>query len=823
MKINKLVLFNLMNWLLPCLFLTLHLSFLNAQSSSAIFKQIKKLNFLGTVLYFAAHPDDENTRVISYFSNHLLARTAYLSLTRGDGGQNLIGPELREGLGLIRTQELLAARKIDGGEQFFTMANDFGYSKSPEETFKFWDKEKVLSQVIDRIKEFKPDIIINRFNIGSSGRTHGHHTASAIISNLAFNQIIENSYDENWKPKRLFWNTSRYFFRNEENFKNNNRESLIKIDMGVHDPITGQSNSEIAALSRSQHKSQGFGSSPALGSRLEYLLQVKGKPLSGNNPFEGINTSWTRIKDGAAIDRIINEIINDFDFKNPIRSVPKLLKVKDLISKINNQHWKHIKLNEVKRIIINCLGLAIQVNADIPYGVKGESLSLNLIINNPSSEKVIIDKIILKNKTYEIGKELRKNQVFRKKIKYIINEPISTPYWLIGGGKDGMYDTKQKEFTGLPNTPNPYILNLSLIVEGVKLNFEKALSFRKNDPVKGEVVTPFQILPSAATSLKSPVELFNVNETKSVVVKVKNFGKLFNGKLSIKSPKSWVITPNDQQVNINGKGIEQDFTFMVTAPKNEEVVHLEPELYNNNEKIKLAIKEISYDHIPKIYMVQPASARAVALNLKTGVKRVAYINGAGDKVVESIESVGVDVEKFDAEAITLKKLKPFDAVIVGIRAFNVNESLSYKKNVLWAYTKQGGNLLIQYNTSRGLKTKSITPLNIQVSRDRVTDENAEVKLLDSSHPVLNSPNKISSNDFEGWVQERGLYFPNQWDKEFTPLIEMNDKGESPKKGALLVAKYGKGKLVYTGLSFFRQLPEGVPGAYRLFFNLIANN
>ena len=420
MKINKLVLFNLMNWLLPCLFLTLHLSCLNAQSSSAIFKQIKKLNFLGTVLYFAAHPDDENTRVISYFSNHLLARTAYLSLTRGDGGQNLIGPELREGLGLIRTQELLAARKIDGGEQFFTMANDFGYSKSPEETFKFWDKEKVLSQVIDRIKEFKPDIIINRFNIGSSGRTHGHHTASAIISNLAFNQIIENSYDENWKPKRLFWNTSRYFFRNEENFKNNNKESLIKIDMGVHDPITGQSNSEIAALSRSQHKSQGFGSSPALGSRLEYLLLVKGKPLSGNNPFEGINTSWTRIKDGAAIDRIINEIITDFDFKNPIKSVPKLLKVKDLISKINNQHWKHIKLNEVKRIIINCLGLAIQVNADIPYGVRGESLSLNLIINNPSSEKVIIDKIILKNKTYEIGKELRKNQVFRKKLNILL-------------------------------------------------------------------------------------------------------------------------------------------------------------------------------------------------------------------------------------------------------------------------------------------------------------------------------------------------------------------------------------------------------------------
>ena len=273
---------------------------------------------------------------------------------------------------------------------------------------------------------------------------------------------------------------------------------------------------------------------------------------------------------------------------------------------------------------------------------------------------------------------------------------------------------------------------------------------------------------------------------------------------------------------IDGKGIEKEFIFNVTAPKSEEVVQLRPELTNDKEKIQSAIQEISYDHIPQQYMVQPSSTRAVALNLKTGVERVAYINGAGDNVAESIEAVGVIVEKFDSEDITLEKLNSFDAVILGIRAFNVHESLSYKKNVLWTYARQGGNLLIQYNTSRGLKTRTITPYSIELSRDRITDENSKVKMLDGKHPLLNSPNKISLDDFEGWVQERGLYFPKQWDKNFSPLFEMSDPGEQPKRGALLVANYGEGKVVYTGLSFFRQLPAGVPGAYRLFFNLIAN-
>lgn len=822
MKLNLDIFFNRLALLLFFLFVSFTFSTLKAQSSAEIYKQIEKLNFLGTVLYFAAHPDDENTRVISYFSNHLLARTAYLSLTRGDGGQNLIGPELREGLGLIRTQELISARKIDGGLQFFTMANDFGYSKNPEETFDFWEKDKILNQTIDRINEFKPDIIINRFNVASSGRTHGHHTASAVISNLAFKKLYENTTAGNWKPKRLFFNTSWYFYGGRESFNRADKTGLISIDMGVYDPLTGKSNSEIAALSRSQHKSQGFGSSPALGSRTEYLSLVQGQPIIGNDPFEGINTSWTRVKGGKNIEKIIDEIIANFDLTTPIKSVPKLLEARDLINKIDDQHWRSIKLNEIKSIILNCLGIEIQANTSIPFGVKGESLDVNLLINNPSSAEVVLKKVVLKNKTYQVSSQMRKNQVFSKKINHIINESISSPYWLIQEGEKGMYKTNRKEIVGLPNTPPPIVLKLYLLIEGKNIEVQKPLKYRKNDPVKGEVTTTFQVLPSATANLNTPVQLFGTGQTKKVIVQVKNLGKSFKGKLSLKSPESWVIEPSHQEVMIDGKGIEKEFIFNVTAPKSEEVVQLRPELTNDKEKIQSAIQEISYDHIPQQYMVQPSSTRAVALNLKTGVERVAYINGAGDNVAESIEAVGVIVEKFDSEDITLEKLNSFDAVILGIRAFNVHESLSYKKNVLWKYAHQGGNLLIQYNTSRGLKTRTITPYSIELSRDRITDENSKVKMLDIKHPLLNYPNKISLEDFEGWVQERGLYFPKQWDKNFSPLFEMSDPGEQPKRGALLVANYGEGKVVYTGLSFFRQLPAGVPGAYRLFFNLIAN-
>ena len=419
--------------------LLLCMSSVRAQSSSEIYKQLQKLNFLGSVLYLAAHPDDENTRVISYFSNHVLARTAYLSMTRGDGGQNLIGAELREALGLIRTQELLAARKIDGGTQFFTMANDFGYSKNPEETLSIWDRKQVLAQTITRIQKFKPDIIINRFNSGSSGRTHGHHTASAMISEWAFEKL--NANQSAWHPQRLFHNTSWYFYGSRENFEKANKEGMIAIDMGAFDPLTGKTNSEIAARSRSQHKSQGFGSAVALGERMEYLELVKGKKLTRNDPFDGINTQWTRLKAGRPIGNAIEKIIQDFDFSAPHKSVIPLLEVKTMITQLENEHWKKVKTEEINSLILNCLGMELQLNAQIPYGVMGENLQIKLLVNNPSPLSVSLDKIQWKDESFDLNKPLKTNLLFSKNFDTKISGTISSPYWLTQKGSQGMYTT----------------------------------------------------------------------------------------------------------------------------------------------------------------------------------------------------------------------------------------------------------------------------------------------------------------------------------------------------------------------------------------------
>ena len=799
--------------------LLLCMSSVRAQSSSDIYKQLQKLNFLGSVLYLAAHPDDENTRVISYFSNHVLARTAYLSMTRGDGGQNLIGAELREALGLIRTQELLAARKIDGGTQFFTMANDFGYSKNPEETLSIWDRKQVLAQTIARIQKFKPDIIINRFNSGSSGRTHGHHTASAMISEWAFEKL--NANQSAWHPQRLFHNTSWYFYGSRENFEKANKERMIAIDMGAFDPLSGKTNSEIAARSRSQHKSQGFGSAAALGERIEYLELVKGKKLTRNDPFDGINTQWTRLKTGAPIGNAIEKIIQDFDFSAPHKSVIPLLEVKTMITQLENEHWKKVKTEEINSLILNCLGMELQLNAQIPYGVMGENLQIKLLVNNPSPLSVSLDKIQWKDESFDLNKPLKTNLLFSKSFDTKISGTISSPYWLTQKGSQGMYTTNHKQWIGAAKTPPAYIAALGLSIEGEKLSTSLPLQFRRTDPVRGEVVTPFHILPEAALQLEAPVYLFATNQSRRVKVSVKNLGPSIRGTLKLETPKSWELSPRSIEVAISGKGSENDFYFDIISPSETAVGHLKPLLQTKTKTLGASLQEIAYDHIPKQYLVSPAQSKVVALSLKKGVEKIAYIEGAGDNIPQSLTALGVKVEILKAKDITLEKLNPFDSVILGIRAFNVKEALAYKNKILWKYVAAGGNLLIQYNTSRRLKTQELAPLSLNLSRDRVSNESTDVQIINPKHPILNHPNKITAQDFEEWVQERGLYFPNQWDAQFIPLLQMNDAGESPKKGALLVANYGKGRVVYTGLSFFRQLPAGVPGAYRLFFNLIA--
>jgi len=819
------------------LFLSIILS-LQAQqpksySSSDIYNAVQKLNVLGSVLYIAAHPDDENTRLISYMSNKIKARTAYLSLTRGDGGQNLIGPEIRELLGVIRTQELLAARRTDGGEQLFTRANDFGYSKHPDETLDIWNKNEVLSDVVWAIREFKPDIIINRFDHRTPGRTHGHHTSSAMLSMEAFNLANDPSkypsqlkYTETWQPKRLFFNTSWWFYGSQEKFEKADKSNMLNFDIGEFYPSKGLSNNEIASTASSQHLSQGFGRLNQRGSQQEYIEFLKGDPLEDNkNIFSGIDTSWERIKGGKSIGKILNTIEQNFNFKNPSTHLPKLLEAYKMLQNINNEHWKTVKSKELKTIIEACAGLYLEASTSTPTASPNSEIKLQLeVLNRSKSDiKLISYKLSTMDKGVSKAMEMPSNQRlnFEEFITIPSKTSYTTPYWLNKKSTLGMYHVPSQELIGLPQTPRAVFVDYNLNIEGTTITLTKPILYRYSKPDKGELYRPFEIIPKTSVSIKDKVFIFENNQKKEIEVTVKAGKNNIEGFVKLKYPKEWNIYPEKRKITIENKGDVQNVVFTVLPPKNQSEGFITPMINVEGQVFSDELIEIEYPHIPYQTVLMPSESKVVRLNIKKRGNNIGYIEGAGDVVPESLKQIGYNVTTIQPNQITAEHLSTFDAIVVGIRAYNIVDALKFKQKHLLNYVKNGGNLVIQYNTNRGIKVDNLAPYELKLSRDRVTDENAEVKILDPNHPILNFPNKITSKDFEGWVQERGLYFPNEWSKNFTPLLAFNDKGEDSKQGSLLVAKYGKGNYIYTGLSFFREFPAGVSGAYRLFANLLS--
>ncbi|MCH4823293.1 PIG-L family deacetylase [Gramella lutea] len=818
--------------------LLLNFSFSQAQapekwSSLEIYNNIKKLNFLGSVLYIAAHPDDENTRLISYFSNEKNARTAYLSLTRGDGGQNLIGPELREQLGLIRTQELLAARKVDGGEQFFTRANDFGYSKAPSETLEIWNKDEVLSDVVWIIRKFRPDVIINRFDHRTPGSTHGHHTSSAILSVEAFDLAgSKQAYEDQLKfvkpyqPKRLFFNTSPWFYGGDETFREADKSNFVSFDTGTYFPLRGKSNTEIASISRSQHRSQGFGSTGTRGEQFEYLELLKGDlPSKDSDIFDGIDTSWNRVENADEIGKILAEVEEKFSFEDPSKSLPQLLKAYNLIQNLEDGHWKEVKTEQIKNIIYACSGLYLEAVAEKPAITPSEELQVSLEAINRSDKKILLKRVELtpNNSVLEPGINLTNNKNWSSEMTFRIPAAanFTTPYWLEEEGSMGMYTVKDQKLRGLAETP----LNTkaSFIVEfnGTSITFEKPVVYKYNDNVFGETYKNFEIVPPVDLKFEEDVLIFNNTEAKEITIQVTSKRPDIVGELNLKAGKDWKIEPIKTEFSITQSGGTENLKFKITPPEGQSESRLNPEATIAGKVYNQSLIEINYEHIPDQNLVKTASLKLVKLDISKKGEQIAYIEGAGDVVPESLEQIGYTVTKITPSEISVSALEKFDAVVLGIRAFNILDDLKFKQDQLHKYVKNGGTMIVQYNTNRGLVVDNLSPFALNLSRDRVTNENAEVTFLAPEHPVLNTPNKLSKADFENWVQERGLYFPGSWDENFTPVLSMHDKGETPKQGSLLVAKYGEGYYIYTGISFFRQFPEAVPGAFRLFANLIS--
>ncbi|MGZ8552472.1 MAG: PIG-L family deacetylase [Chitinophagaceae bacterium] len=834
-------------------------------TSSDMYLALRKLNVLGSVLYVAAHPDDENTRLITYFSKDKLYRTGYLSLTRGDGGQNLIGDEQGVELGLIRTQELLAARRIDGGEQFFSRAYDFGYSKNPEETFSKWDKEKILSDVVWVIRKFQPDVIITRFPTTGEGG-HGHHTGSAILANEAFTVAADPKrfpeqlkYVQPWQPKRILWNTFNF------GGTNTITPDQFRVDVGGYNPLLGRSYGEIAAESRSQHKSQGFGVPSSRGESFESFKTMGGTEPK-NDLMDDVDLSWKKVRGSAGIEGKINDLISSFDLLHPEKSVEGLVALYKAISNLPEGYWKTQKLEEVKELIVQCSGLFLDVTTTEQFAVQTDSIKINFSFNNRSGTDAVLQKVVVGDFDSVLIKKMEsnKNVNFSKTLFVSSQSSITQPYWLKEKMEEGFFNVAEIQKIGQPDIDAAYQVNILVNIKGQDFNFTRPLKYKFTDPVKGELYQPVFIIP-AATVMSSPsLVLFKNNEWQEKEVQVQlNANKALPGntRFFLRTADSLLSLADTTAYNkfqsrrvsfyLNNSSLISSIKDGKRSLKRIDSLSKKEKLTTRRKKemekffsvsgsndivypyveqgdsagYYLSVRAINHDHIPSIKYFFPDAIKSLVIDLKTDGKKVGYIIGAGDKVPEALEQMGYEVTLLTDKELARNNLKQFDAIISGIRAHNTNEWLNKYYDKLMKYVNEGGNYIVQYNTSNFVSSvkNKVGPYDFTFSRTRVTDENATVNFLKPGHPVLNVPNKITPGDFKGWVQERSVYHASNWDKNFESIFSMSDPGEKPDEGSLIIAQYGKGFFTYTGLVFFRELPAGVPGAYRLLANLIALN
>lgn len=762
---------------------------------------IEKLNVNASVLYIAAHPDDENTRLLAYLAKEANVRTGYLSLTRGDGGQNLIGNEQAELLGLIRTQELLAARRVDGAEQFFTRANDFGFSKTSDESFKIWGKEQILADVVWVIRKFRPNVIIARFPEDARAG-HGHHAGSGILAREGFIAAADPKrfpeqlkYVKVWQAKRLVWNTF--------NFGGNNTTSpdQLKLDVGLYNPLLGKSYGEIAAISRTNHKSQGFGSALQRGEAIEYFTPVAGEPAK-TSLFDGIKATI----DDKNVQALVSQIQTNYSVNNPSLALPNLLKLKRLTKLMEFNHQL------VDDLILACAGVWLEVDALEKVYAVGDTIPLKIQAIARANLPV---SLITPTQTMS----LEPNQLRITDYK-IASTTGTQPYYLLQSHPIGQYIIANQEDVGNPENPNKLSVKLTLKIDGEPIEINSPVVFKATDPIKGERYQTLVLAPTVSATLSEKAYIFSGNTAKSISVQLKNFRNNSVGSVTPQLPQGWKSNPEKTDFNLAKKGDEQTISFSIT-PGVEASGTLKLQVNVNGKLDDKGLKTISYDHIPNITIFPEAVARLEKIDLKIAGKRIAYIDGAGDLVPEALKEMGYEVTKLSINEILKSDLSNYDAIVTGVRLYNINNDVKLIQPKLLSYVKDGGTLLVQYNVNNGLKTTEIGPYPFKLANKRVTEEDAKVNFLQPKNPALNYPNKITDKDFEGWVQERGLYFATDIDPRYNTIFSIKDTGETESDGSLLIADYGKGKFVYTSLVFFRELPAGVPGAYRLFANLLA--
>ena len=801
--------------------------------TAAIKDVLAKLNTTGSVLMIAAHPDDENNPLLAYLARGRKLRTGYLALTRGEGGQNLIGPEKGDLLGIVRTQELLQARRVDGGEQYFSRAIDFGFSKTSEEALTKWGREQLLGDVVWVVRKFRPDVIVLRFT-GTPRDGHGQHQASAILGKEAFTAAADPKrfpeqlqYVKPWQAKRVMWNV--FAFTPQQIKEAEALEGKVGMDVGQYDPVLGYSYRQIGAMSRSMHRSQGQGTAEERGAAEQFMITVAGDPAKSDF-MDGVDTSWGRYGESASVGKLLAEAEKTFIPEHPEKTIPLLVKARELMTQIAPE-----RVAELDEAIGMCAGVWADVSAERNTVVRGSSVKVQFTVVQRTAAPLKLTEEVLSGESGGVtksfgGKAMPLNQPFREQFQWDVpaSQPYTEKYWLAEPHSGPVYNVPDLKLNGLADSPPVMTGKFVFEVEGTRITLRRPMIQRYVDRSRGELTRPVVVVPRVSVSFGEEAVVFPDTQSREVEVALVANAPNLKGDVALEVPAGWKVDPATRPFTLNTAGEQINASFRVTPPEKDDQQRLRAVATIGDERISSGMVTIAYPHFPQQNTFPSAEASVVKADIRTLSKNIGYVMGAGDEVPQALQKLGWNVALLNADALSHGDLSHFDAVVTGVCAFNVRPDLRANLPRLREYMQAGGTMVAQYNgvggspcTTNMQDLANVGPYPMKFSDARVTNENAPVQFLAPQSPLMHSPNEITEKDFAGWVQERGLKFAVEWDPHYQPLFEMHDGLEKPLEGSTLVTKYGKGAYVFTALAFFRELPAGVPGAYRIFANLLS--
>jgi len=835
------------------------------QGANALVRQLQRLQTTSSVLHTGAHPDDEDSALIAYHARREHARTAYLSLTRGSGGQNIIGSEQADLLGVIRTEELLQARRLDGAEQLFTRANDFGFSKYRSEAARLWNEEAVLGDMVRAIRVFRPTVIVSRW-IGTPADGHGHHQFAGYLTPLAFAAAADpDAYPEHIAAGLSPWQASKlYVMQRVESDAVNT--SLLVVNTGEYDPVTGRSYFAIGMQGRSQQKTQQMGQLELRGRQLSGLQLIESRvdaSAAEESIFDDIDTSINGIAsyepDADAeftelLDRLgqaATAALANYDALEPTALIPVLSgglrlarAARGKARSTDAQRLLDEKIEDFENALILAAGVSIDALVDAETVVPGSRLQVAVRIFDVDSSFVKPGDVFL---TMPAGwasvdaslSELANERSYRRRDQadaeyfFDVNAPADAiptqPYWLEMPRHDFSYDWSRAGSARNQPFDSPLLTAVASIeIGGEQVTIDKEVQYRFADRVRGEIRRRIDVVP--AVSLESVTELLIVPSSSQerrheLLLTVRNnAGHAVSGAARFNVPAGWMLEPTSAGFSLPASPASMTLAFDVTLP--DEITagnyRLDGTAVMDGVTYHQTIREVAYPHIQTHRVYEPATTEFEIIDVTVAPVRIGYVMGSGDQVPEALRRLGVEVTLLDDAALTSGDLSPFDTIVIGIRASQTRPAFVANNRRLLGFAEQGGTLIVQYQQPDFI-AKGLAPFPASMEGNvRVVDETAAVTILEPEHPVFNFPNRISAQDFEGWVQERNNYNFTSFDQDrYLPLTESHDEGEPASEGGMLYAEIGEGRYVYTAYSWFRQLPNGVPGAYRLFANLLS--